>query len=435
MGVDSSLSSIMRRCAAVVVLGLACLLTTSCRHEARHTSAAQEHNSAARGCRVTETGRQKLTIDHQPVYIEANVLVENRSGDVLLLGYPNYLFDPAGTDADDNAIAGALLPRNGEVRAVHLPQNAGTVRPVGGTVSDDGGWDVLFVEHARATAFPPPDSADQLWYGRYDGSRWVRWEVLPALNARGLRPHLSSPPVSQGDTLAWAIGGSEGIGGGLGGVAIFERRNDRWEYQFIEILGAAYARLAWVPRLGTVLAVVQKHNPMPGAEERSSVVLYASDQSWDVVGRMLRDSAQNVYGPILDAVQDGVRLTWWSLVEYGHRLRREARSSVYDSDVPPVTVDSSTAEALVSIPSVAGAHLWVSDHDPATSSREIRFIREVDGRPDLIARFPNPFTGGFSAIALSSTEVWVLGPLLDREGAPPLVTLILRYEITCPGHP
>lgn len=39
--------------------------------------------------RLAADPHMELTIDHQPVYIEANVLVENGSGDVLLLGYPN----------------------------------------------------------------------------------------------------------------------------------------------------------------------------------------------------------------------------------------------------------------------------------------------------------------------------------------------------------
>ncbi len=413
-------------------LAVAGCQSTPVRQSASLTVDDKERGTA---CSVREISRQRLTLeDGREIYVEAEAVVANSRGDVLLLGMPNYITGkhPRGDMAQeraDNSVFGVVIPRRGPVRAIPLPVPGKLVTGLRAIPRSDDTWAVAFAEQQPSAEFPPPDSAVRLWYGVFNGGGWEFLEELPMPREGRLAPFLASSLVQHGDTLAWAM--TLFAPTHEENVAVFQRHGGRWSLEVVRTIGAAYAEVGHSKGLGFALAVVEPDRTLP--RDGNSLFLYARDGSWQTLGKVVPGGREPIYAPSFTHTSSGARLTWWALVRDAGRTRREARTLLQAPNARVVTIDSNIAQALVPLTLRDGQPLWVTDHVPSVGEqREIRFVRESAGAAVVLGGIPSPFTGGFGATAVSQNEVLVAGPLLDR-AEEELVTLLLRTRLEC--HP
>jgi hypothetical protein len=292
---------------------------------------------------------------------------------------------------------------------------------------------VVFAELPAEYQFPERERIVALWHGVLNGERWQSLEKLPMPSGLELRSFNSSPLVRLGDTLSWALTYESASGDG---IALFERRSNRWSVELISVPDVATVSLGSSRQNGIVMLPVRGGSRLA---QSNSLFLYTRRDMW-------RQSRQLVAGgtePVFDVqvASTGARetITWWSLVTTGGQQRREARTilSAFDGSVAGVlTLDTNVAR-VIAVPRLSGDPLWiVHGATDKSSALEIRIVAHTPLGRLATAQMPDPFNGPFAVLESEPSRLLFAGPSLrhDAESAA-LHTLLLRLSVDCGTAP
>ncbi|HZH05024.1 MAG TPA: hypothetical protein VEY30_14670 [Myxococcaceae bacterium] len=275
----------------------------------------------------------------------------------------------------------------------------------------------------------PPDTARRLWYGVFDGARWHSLEQIAIPTGVDVHPFRASRLVVHGDTLVWAMRGTDRTKRTL--AVVFTKRGGPWSHELVRADDATDVALAHSTARGALLAVV---HPDPALQrDGGSVFLYAARPAWQPLGKVHPGDRESAIWPEMALSPAGGVLSWISLVEDPAGERRVARALVGDlasGQADVLTVDSTVAEVVLPLWFDRNSYLWITDHvEPGQSLRQLRIVESRAGRVEVAGAITNPYTGYFGATGLGRREVLIAGPLLESDH---VVTLLVRVGVHCP---
>lgn len=401
-------------------------------------AAAQTPPEAA-SCTVQEISRRTVSItDELELYVAPDVFVANAAGDVLLAGTPNYLFRRRadGTEylVKRDSVFGVILKADGSVRVVPSPmdpQLLGTVSAVG---RDDGGWDVVFGQHASPQGVENRrawDSLTHLWHSVHDGNEWTSLEELPRPPDVTLHASGASPLARSGAKLAWALGGM--TPSYTQPSVVWERRDGRWEYEVLHYGGGAYRALGYADTSRLILALVSGDTAGPGpTHDVNSLFLWSRDPTWRQLRRVVLGREEGaVYHPRLVRWNGGLGMTWAADAEQGSQVR--TLINVLDAEADRVVVDSSVGgmSNFVALGDTEPRHLWLTWHSPrATNAPQLRFASFSPDKGFGVGYIPYPFLAPFEGAVVGAAEVLVTGGISSPSGQT-VQSLVIRVRVGC----
>lgn len=373
--------------------------------------------------------------------MEADAIVADGRGEVLLAGSPSYLWRRAqdggiyGVAAD--SVFGAVVARDGTARVVPSPVDPRLIHGIRAVGHPDGGWDVVFAEVAPYTGDERPVVAARLWYGAYDGVRWTALEELPTPQGARLDAVFTSSLVRRGDSLAWALRPLLQVY--PRDVVVLQRRDGRWTHETVPTRGAVDVDLAYADTAGLLLAVVQ---PDPSLQaDGNSLLLWAERPAWRIVRRLVHGYGEGrVYEPSLVRRPDGgLVASWATTVGEGPESRRELRAlagALAREQEPTRTLDADVSPWSAAPPLLLpdSTLLWVVHHLlPGGEASELRFMRLSEGSPVELGRIPNPYRIRVAAVIPVDDEVLVTGMEYTRDRF--AYSLLLRARLECRDAP
>jgi hypothetical protein len=331
-----------------------------------------------------------------------------------------------------------LEPGEG-VRGVTRPPLSGTLAEWRAAPLGERLWAVTFSELPADTNPPVGAPVDgRLWYGTYENGRWASLARIPLPGGWKLLPASASSLARSGDTLALAM--SMDSAAHARRLVLFERRGSRCSYRMLRFR-ASYVDLAHVEGMGLVTAFVRAGSSAGssagagGTFGGGSLFLHPLRSSSSEPRRVDTGSTDAVHEPSLAGGPGAAVLSWWTIVRdsLGTRFQANAIVDPLASAKGSVLTLDPDINSLVQVPTPAGAHLWLTDHVIAGTSRELRLLAASAGGTHVLWRAPNPFDGRFRAVALSNSRLLLVGPSFDRSRGV-LASLVLHLQLRCdPG--
>lgn len=391
-------------------------------------------------CEIGQISQQRLTLDGQyELYVEPAGMAASGEGDVLLVGSPNYLFkgsraDGSGYRTVRDSLFGVVISMNGRARSVPAPMDPRLIQGIRVLTRRTGGWEAVFAETRPWTEFPPPETAERLWYGVYSDGKWQRLEEIPVPEGRRALTAGSSNLVQHGDTIMWAVRMTRGAGGSEE-VGLLGRTLEGWSQEIIPT-PAAYVQLSNSKTRGLIVAAVAAFTGDHHRNDSNSLLFYTRERPRGISEQVVRGGVEPIHQPFVALSGDPDVITWWSAVKDSAAGRREARALIGDVEHgnTQLLVIDSMVEQVIPIQASQPRVFWITSHIVGDRPAEIHVIEWTPAGASLLTQFPNPFTGPFNAVSRGSGLITVAGPQLDRTGdRPPLVTLTLDIEVSCPA--
>ena len=211
---------------------------------------------------------------------------------------------------------------------------------------------------------------------------------------------------------------------------VFSRAATRWSHDHVVVRNAAYVALAHSRSSGLVIALVQPDSTL--RSDGNSLFLFAKRPEWTRVAKMHASNEGDALEPHLSLADGTGSLSWITAISYAGGERRETRAvtgNLMSPRATRVTVDSAVGDASVALSQGRAPYLWAVDHR-GPEGRQIRIVASTTGGTQVLTAIPNPYTGYFGATSVEGTEIWLAGPLLERDR---VVTLLIRIGIQCPA--
>lgn len=393
-------------------------------------------------CAVREVSRTRLTVEGgRPMYVQADALVADGRGDVLLAGTTSYLWrvapDGRITGLASDSVFGAVIARGGSARVVPAPMDPRQINGIRAAGRTDGGWDVVFAEVPPYRGDARPGTAARLWYGVYDGTRWGALEQIPTPEGARLDAVFTSSLVRRGDSLAWAL--PRAMDAYPRDVVLVQRRGGRWSHETVPTRSAVDVDLSYSDAAGLLLAVVQ---PDPSLQaDGNSLLLWSQRPEWRIVRRLVHGYGDGrVYEPALVRQPGGdLLVSWTTPVGEGPQSRRELRALAGRLEVEQVSAvaldpDVSIWSAAPPLLLAGGAPLWAAHHPlPGDEAGEIRFVGLTGRSPAELGRIPNPYRLRMSSAAPVDDGVLVTGMEYTQDRF--AFSLLIRARLECENGP
>jgi hypothetical protein len=319
----------------------------------------------------------------------------------------------------------------------------------------DGGWDVVFAELQPGPRVPHEPPLVRLWSSEFDGRAWHELEAIPLPPDYTLTMAAMAPLVRHGDTLAFAVPATSMTKGD--DVIIFQRTRGQWKAEAGGTRGAAYVRMAFIPRAGWRLAAV--HADYSLRSDENSLFLYVAPDSrhtgWRSEQRLVRGGPEPVHDISFDPTATGWSIAW--LAHSGNQgiarvmlANARTRDPLIQRVRAPGDNDRALPAASVTLDSDAvfvrqavlprDRIVWVTDHVSRLDSgdrRELRVFMLSRGSAVQIGRLANPFASAFRIAVVDTNAFMMVGPGVQRfatgDSAP--VTVVVRVAINCTSHP
>jgi hypothetical protein len=364
------------------------------------------------------------------MYVEP-VLFSVSEGKILMAGTPNYIYATPIGDAPapfkQSAIFGAVADKDGLARTIPSPVT-GLPMSQRGVARSDGSWDVVFAEEPADYKFPDREHIVALWYGVLRGNTWSNLEKIPLPPGKTLSTFRSSPLVSHGDTLSWAMTYSSPDGSG---AVLFERRSSSWNFELVPIEDVVVTSLAYTQRDGLLLLPVRGGLDLGQA---NTMFMFKRGPSWTQVRQLIAGGTEPVFDVQLTDSKFGHVLSWWALVQDGG-ARRDARTRLHALETPfsPIVPVENSVSQVLALTVADGIPLWITETASADPSvPELRIATMGSGENISTSHLDDPFTGPFAATVESPSTVLLSGPHLILNGEKTtLETTLVRVGIRC----
>ncbi|CAA9337218.1 MAG: hypothetical protein AVDCRST_MAG68-3421 [uncultured Gemmatimonadetes bacterium] len=398
------------------------------------TRVQEIRTDSARRCTASIVSQERLSVTggHE-IYVEP-VTLAAVGGDVLLAGSPAFLWDTTKTDdarrQQNRRILGVVIHHDGHNTIVPSPIDAKLILGIRAVGIQNNTWAVVFAESKPWVGSTPPDTADRVWFGVYNGSRWSTLEQIPLPHGVRVHPLRGSGLVRQGDTLFWAVRTTTEARASE--VVVFRREGARWFSDTVPTRDATDLALAYSGSLGAVLAVVQPDTSV--TEDNGSLYLYARQARWMALRRVVSGEKDATYAPTLRFTRTHGVLSWSALTQTRSRVRRESRAATLDAAAQPqsrFTVDPQILDVSIPVESSGSTHLWITDHAGGDGTRqELRFVAGFDAVTSTVGVLPNPYAGYFGAVSALPGHVIIAGPIIDRTQRR-VLSLVIRARVVC----
>lgn len=388
-------------------------------------------------CIIDTVSSQALRVDGVPVYVNGQALSVS-SHQVLLAGYPNYIFRP-GAEPVTDSIFGLVIDGDGAVTVVPAPMQGHLGDPVA-IPRPEGGWHIAFAELAQSYHETPVPSILGLWSGVFDGGEWSNLERLPVPRNYRLDHPEGTSLLRHGDTLALAT-----IANPLGQILLFERVDGRWSWERVTLAGdnrefpepATVQTLALIPWQNRYALVAHKNDATIDTIYES-LFLYARDSGWqerkvvDGIDPYVTSQSTISASPTIDVVSwvhQGVVVAYVGSLEAGN-----LRAFTVDATTGVPRTDPSMTSRLTRLPD--DTPLWVTQTKLHDDSGEIRLLAATEDSVTPIGTISYPsWRLQASAAAPDHVVIATIEIELDREESP-FSSFLLRIRTQCerPSH-
>lgn len=427
----------------------ALLLASACGSVPYLGDRAGSTGSQASVCHVRSQSFDTLRVDGEFIHVNPHA-VAAAGDEILIVGMPNYLWRPINgeywrevkkgqgiANAAQDSILGVIVDERSGTRIIVSPVR-GTVAGLRARAAGAGTWHIAFGE-----LDPDPSATGEplwrLWFGTFDGTRWISLEEIPA--PAGVPQPESSSPLVGGETIVWAMRVQSR--GDRPALVAFERTGGGWRADTIPTRGGRPALTHQQPE-GFLLAALEARADSAYLTDSNSLFLYERDTRWTEARRVTRGARDGrAHDPSLLTSSDGVVLTWLS--EMPGAQHRDARAVVLRSLVDPVPAPlilDAAAVRFADAATEAAGPVWVIEHARGTGEpSELRFVRDSAGTAVQMMTMPNPYFGPFGAIGTPEGGLVTVGtqPVEDEATAsptvPPFVTLLVRSYLSCERTP
>ena len=396
------------------------------------------------GCRIKESHRRELRVDGLPAYVYAQALSVSR-GRVLLAGYPNYLWfesqvSPGWSPATDS-IFGVAVSFDGTVESVPAPLS-GHLGYVHAISRPEGGWRVVFTEHAESIHETFSSAIIGLWSGVFDGTAWSELERLPMPEAYEIWSPERASLARTDDAVFFAVIVNPGRQ-----VLLFERRDHRWTAERVALPSdraipepITVGHLSLLPSRHGPMLLVQMQEATPDAVH-SPIVLYEGSDGWrrtTLVANIDRSrsvtsqfaAARGPAGDVISWVAEDEVYAYW-----GHRADGQGggfRGFTVDTSSTARTVGriSQIVGRLALLPD--GTPVWVTQPRTVDRSGAFRFFAGMHGSVKRLGRLTHP-RWDLQALEAVENELLVAAAEFrdDLGGGPEVTSLLLRVEVDC----
>lgn len=369
------------------------------------------------------------------MYIEPWVVAGGASGEVLLLGRYNAVFDRTSSGqwapAQGDSLMGALVVPGEPAVVIPAPVPTAVLEGIRAARRPDGSWDVVFAELQPSEGEARSRLSRNLWHGVLAGGRWTALERIAAPPGQVERVDVGSSLVRWGDSLAWAVP-HLGSGGESGLLLLTRRDGEPWRH---EVLGIrhAYSELMHDAVAGLVLAVVQPdpHLMVDG----NSLLFWTRNPEWKIHGTVVPGARERVHHPRLANSGTGAVLTWEAQVPRGDgRSGREAHAMVGQvalRNEPVIRLDSAVVPMRpITHISLGNRHFWLLEHRGEAEPALLRLVGQSAGPGTVVTEFPTPYASAVGGTATSDSELVISGGVVDDTRSF-VATVLLGLRVEC----
>ena len=405
----------------VAVAGAAVCLVASAGSAQPATAA-----SSVRECTVVELSRAPLILDDSlEVYVPPQVFASG-TGEILLLGVPNFAFrrQPTGPArlVSEARLLGVLLDSALDARPVPAPLDPLRIASVTAVHEGHGRWYVLLEEYGipadPRTRRSPSDSIVRLWGGVFDGTHWLAFDSIALPSEVRLRGLTASLPVAHEGRVTWLMRGSQRF---LPVLLDLERSESGWTSTIIDTRAGIYSTAEYSDGDRFIAAVG------PG----NALYLW-SRESGSYAEPVLDRSAfgEDVHSPHLVRWNDRLVLTWMVDSSTGRAawatMNADRDLSLRDAFV----VDPTMARMgrAFSLPGI-DQFVWVTEHG-SDSATGIQITRISPNGARSAARFLTPFAAGLG-VRLTGEDTLLLTGAETDEAAALARSLFVSVQMKC----
>lgn len=378
-------------------------------------------------CSITEIDREPIVLpDGSSVYVEAHGFHPLGRGFVLV-GMPTYesliAANGAASYVGDRRFLGVVVQPGEEVETIPLLPDVEHLTWIRSVLHEDGTLSVLGPESTGN--FYSTSEVLRIVYAEYANGRWSRTETLTPPSGT-LHFDTASELVPIGGEVAWAVV-NETHPMSPWPVLLYRGRLATMRSE--PVLQHSPDRLMLHPGPDGLVLGIAGLDPSYGLRQPTLELLLT--ESGETVGRFFPADRGRARTPRALTRPDGLTVAWTTQSDLGWSswvatgVRPGARVR------PHYLTDGAPFFAMV--PLGARAALVVVDRsDPIAAGSELRFYRVEGDDVTDVGSMPSPYTGPFNALAISDTEILVVGAD-DEPTAPfPYVrSLVLRLSLTC----
>jgi hypothetical protein len=378
----------------------------------------------ALACTVTETARHPIVLPNgREAYVEVQGLHPLADG-FLVLGSPSFewLRSSGGirTRVGQDEFLGAFFDARGRItETIAMPPQVGHFDWVNSAPLNRDGFAVLLPEVSEP--FPTTNALIRMVYAEYRRGEWSLVETLPAPAGR-LRYSSGSRLLATEDGLVWVVPHEHR-------VLLYERRNGTWTYRSIAERTVDKVVLRDSPDHGLWIGLAGVDPAHAGQPVSLRLQRVDSDSESLEVHRL--PGGGRIRRPRIAIGVDGLAVGW--IVERAEGSSAWAAVGVRSGRRPSPMFLHGAARDVVPVQLPGRGIAFLANHvNPITGKSELRAYLAEGRRLRPIGSIPNPYVTFFDAVALSATDVLLVGPEYDSASIYPFVrSLVLRLSISC----